>query len=251
VPNECVLTTQEIMQRRYNGETLQTIATDAGVSRQRIEQIISAEGGISLAEVQHRRRKNAEKAKQALTERIREEVAQGAYSSTDVAERLGLSKVEVSKAWPEDLSKSRLTPQNSPLKYTDEDLFKYLREVPPHHPDGLCTVSKYKALREAGTITGPTPPTFYKRFGTWNAACEAAGVPHGEGRAFYAQNFSDEQIIDVMVEYLNDHPHPSVENYSAWARDKAHAPSLALFRIRFGFWNEAKRRAIEKMNADA
>ena len=67
-----------------------------------------------------------------------------------------------------------------------------------------------------GQVTGPSVPRIWQRYGSWTAACEAAGVEPGRTvRSNYESRWSDHDIADIVRLYLLD---PNAPNSAKWIR---------------------------------
>jgi hypothetical protein len=87
----------------------------------------------------------------------------------------------------------------------------------------------------------PTPRTYELRYGSWNAACEAAGVPHAPSTAHNYSPWTQEQCVEAIVavaEVLG--AMPSIDDYNAVRRlERPDLPSHATIRGRCGGWARA------------
>lgn len=96
----------------------------------------------------------------------------------------------------------------------------------------------------------PSVTVIVTRFGSWNAACAAAGlITH---RApFDRAAITDEQLIGFVAEYLAGEPptpgdRGGIRGYTHWAQTN-HAPGPGVLRSRFGSWSRAKVLAVEQL----
>lgn len=123
--------------------------------------------------------------------------------------------------------------------FTDDDLLAALRAAAGG--DALSTAA-YE--RHRSTAGGPSVAWIIRRFGSWRAACAAAGLPT-HARSARAATWSDEQLIGYVAAYLADlepGARSSFAGYSAWAATQDGAPSGATVRARIP-WAEARRHA--------
>jgi DNA-binding transcriptional ArsR family regulator len=92
----------------------------------------------------------------------------------------------------------------------------------------------------------PSSVTFIRRWGTWTAACERAGIRAVEPRRTnYTQEFSDEDVLDSINRFIEDTGQTTFAAYKAWASKHGFA-SGALVIIRHGSWSEARRKAMHR-----
>ena len=104
----------------------------------------------------------------------------------------------------------------------------------------------YDQLVADGIVPGPGKQTAFTLFGSWVAACDAAGITPGDTlRANYERRWTDVEIDLALIEYLTDPFLPgTADGYDEWAA-LHEVPSGALIRMRnFGSWKEATRRAL-------
>jgi hypothetical protein len=81
-----------------------------------------------------------------------------------------------------------------------------------------------------------------RRFGSWRAACAAAGVGANATRST-SRRWSEDDLVAIVAAYLRSPGSTgSFADYSAWARTQPDAPSGATLRQR-GTWADLKQRA--------
>ncbi|WP_141012725.1 homing endonuclease associated repeat-containing protein [Nocardioides sambongensis] len=123
--------------------------------------------------------------------------------------------------------------------FTDDDLLAALRDAAG---GSALSTAAYERHRE--TAGGPSVAWIIRRFGSWRAACTAAGLPT-HARSARAATWTDEQLVAHVAAYLAD-LEPGVRGsfagYSAWATAQQGAPSGATVRARMP-WADARRRA--------
>ena len=108
------------------------------------------------------------------------------------------------------------------------------------------TGEAFDGLVADGLVPGPSRQIAMTVFGSWVAACEAAGVTPGDTlRPSYERRWTDDEIDLALVEYLTTPDSPGTgEGYEQWAKDRE-VPSGPLVRSRsFGSWKEVTRRAL-------
>lgn len=92
----------------------------------------------------------------------------------------------------------------------------------------------------------PSSVTFIRRWGTWTKACEAAGIRAAETRRVsYAQEFSNDDILDGINQFIDETGTTSFHKYTAWAKGSG-AASGPLVVIRHGSWSDARVKAINR-----
>lgn len=89
-----------------------------------------------------------------------------------------------------------------------------------------------------------SPALLIRRFGSWRAACEAAGLSANTTRST-SRRWTDEEVVAIVARYLGSPGATgSFADYSEWARATADAPSGATLRQR-GSWADIKKRALD------
>lgn len=241
----------DMIERRWRGDTLDEIGADHGVTRERIRQLLKKYGGPTAEEVRGRR------TARELEEQLEREGAIGAavrraldergpMTVAEVAEISAYDPVEISKAWPRDLAHLRLhAAGNYENRWSDEAILEAIRQAALY--EYPLTTNAYAELVSQGQVQGPSMPRIWQRFGSWTAACEAAGVVPGRTmRRHYESRWSDDDLLRVARQYLLD---PSAANsagrFDEWRRAVVpDGPSFQTLRNRFGSWTEVKRRAL-------
>lgn len=105
------------------------------------------------------------------------------------------------------------------------------------------TAGAYDAWQR-GRDEAASPALLIRRFGSWRAACTAAGVSANATRST-TRRWSEADLIAAVASYLRvDGATGSFADYSAWARSQPDVPSGATLRQR-GTWADLKRRASE------
>jgi DNA-binding transcriptional ArsR family regulator len=169
-------------------------------------------------------------------------------SVEDLALRLDLSKSSVSRylrgAQEQKLVVSRK--QSPTQKFTDAEMAAALKEAYRRLPDRSKGLSrkKYAALMAGEDV--PAAATFIRRYKTWSEACRLAGINAAKARRDnYVQEWSTDDIIDAVAEFIESGDHTSYHQYELWAR--AHGrPSGPLLVQRLGGWADARKAAITK-----
>lgn len=85
------------------------------------------------------------------------------------------------------------------MSHTDEELLRYLREFSDKY-NRPPTSHEISADESA-----PSPSPYYTRFGSWNAALEAAGLtPKNAPNPEY----TDEELVDPFRKFADEHGRP-------------------------------------------
>jgi hypothetical protein len=185
----------------------------------------------------------------------------------DLLDRGAITKTEYADQKAELLRGERPRGRSRSRRWERDELLAVLRLAASHHEQ--LTVQRYTDLRTLGLLPGPTPAIFNREFGSWSAACAAAGIRSGKKlHSNYSRKWTDEELLDFVIEYVSE-PRSGVTGESLtvrgmeqWLRSlraSREAPSLATLRNRLGSWSgmrsealsTTKRRAASKARAAA
>lgn len=170
-------------------------------------------------------------------------------SVDDLAEALEMPKSTVSRYL-------RGTPQHASVitrkksdytTYSDEQKKQSLQEAwgqlsPAEQEKGLSR-SRYDKL-VGKRKDYPSSVTFVRRYGSWSAACEAAGLKaSAPRRSNYEREFEDEDVVEGVRQFIEETGKTSFHAYAAWAKTSGTA-SGPLVIVRLGSWSEARRLAL-------
>jgi hypothetical protein len=126
--------------------------------------------------------------------------------------------------------------------FTEADILRALRAAAAICGEPLSH-GRYDAVaREVG---GPTATRIIQRFGTWSAACAAAGVRSAAPQRAYRQLWDADRVAAAVREYLADEPAGTYAGYAQWARAADGRPSGTTVRNVLGNWNAAKAAAFD------
>jgi len=89
-----------------------------------------------------------------------------------------------------------------------------------------------------------SPALLIRRFGSWRAACSAAGLQANTTRST-TRRWSDEDVVAIVAAYLrSEGASGTFAGYSEWAKEQDDAPSGATLRQRAA-WADIKQRAAD------
>jgi hypothetical protein len=174
------------------------------------------------------------------------EIRMTATGRTDLA-ALDLSKSSVSR-YLRGTDEHRLvvSRKQSPVqKFTDAQMGEALREAYRQLDDRSKGLSRkrYKEIMAGQSV--PAAATFIRRYGTWSEACRLAGVTASKARRDnYVQDWSNDDIVAAVDEFISTTGITSYHAYAAWARYHGR-PSGPLLVQRLGGWADARRLAIK------
>lgn len=124
--------------------------------------------------------------------------------------------------------------------FSDDQLLDGLRAAAAELGDPLTNgaYDTWQRVRD----TAASPALLIRRFGSWRAACAAAGLRANTTRST-SRRWSEEDLVAAVADYLAA-PGASgtFADYAAWAKTQDGAPSGATLRQR-GSWADLKRRA--------
>ena len=251
---------------RTDGMTLEQIGKRLGVTRERARQLAkkvapyvgsdlvrqSVEGPrrhrlLKLENEAARRHAQSEAARALVLERP-------GIALLDLAQHLGLDEREARRAVPDYLAKFVLGHAQrhgmSPVpRHSQEQLLAAVRHAGTfYHP---LSAPQYDDLVAVGEIDAPGSQTVAKRFGTWKAACLAAGVESFSiGRSLYETKWSWDEVVNFVVEYLmSSETSGTFPDYERWrSRQVNAAPSGALVRNTLDSWGAAVGIALLRIS---
>jgi hypothetical protein len=238
LPPAVFATTEErnlyVVQMREDGHTLQSIGDSINLTREMVRLITKANEGPSAKTV----RTNREVKKKAEALAVLKDL--GTADVETLAAHLDERPARVRQLLGKQAKKLPKGRANFEKIFSDEDLLTILR-LASEKVVGPLTTSKYKKLK-----IQPTIAVYLARFGTWNQACEKAGVTHGPTmRKSYTRAHSEEDMLAFIASYLADpRTNGSAIGYEHWQRKVEGAPSLSLIRQRIGKWNDIKARLV-------
>lgn len=235
---------------RADGWSLDEIAARFEVSRERVRQILRAQGGgPGPQDVVAARRRRVEAQAEA---RIDELLAlwRVGEDPTVLAAKLGLqpsacrATIErFATAVDRAARQSSLAPARGVPTYSDEDILAALISAATRL-GRVPSAKDYRTLARHHRY--PSLPTVLNRMGGWSAAVAAAGLPVSRGSGYARpRRWTEEACWDALrlaVEALGDVP--SVLAYERFAAGRDDVPSSATVRNRLGRWSSVTARLV-------
>jgi DNA-binding transcriptional ArsR family regulator len=223
---------QELLAAHERGESVSAMAEEHGLRREAIASELSKHG---IGE--------PSPAREAVLEYVRKNPG---LSVDDLSLRLDLSKSSVSRylrGTPEHrlVVSRKVSPTQ---KFTDAQMADALRDAFRQLDDRSKGLSRkrYKELMAGQDV--PAAATFIRRYGTWSEACRLAGVTAAKARREnYQQDWSNDDIVAAIIEFIDETGLTAYHAYAEWAR-KHDKPSGPLLVQRLGGWADARRLAI-------
>lgn len=139
-------------------------------------------------------------------------------------------------------------PRSGVKNYTSDELIESLKEASPSVAGNLSHEAYRRFVEGSPTLSDgrprPGPQAMHLRFGTWNGALEAAGLP-ANPKAGPPKKYDDPVVLlQSVVLCWQDLGHPpTVKEYDHWQRVKSGHPSPAIALRRLQSWNTALVRA--------
>ncbi|WP_141788794.1 homing endonuclease associated repeat-containing protein [Oryzihumus leptocrescens] len=139
-------------------------------------------------------------------------------------------------------------PRNVGKNFTTEELAASLKEAATTVPGNLSVEAYRRFISASPTLsTGrnrPGPQAMHLRFGSWNGALEAAGLPANPPAGPPKQYDNPITVLESVVACWQSLGHPpTVADYDKWQRGKEGHPSPAIAVRVLGSWNTALVRA--------
>lgn len=239
---------QRMVELRERGLTLQEIAAEVGLTRERVRQVLKTVGGPTAADVRQVQEARRNAAHQRLAKRIREDLASHPGSSQEeIAARLGIDKADVRSHVPDGMRGLIVNPSGSVEQvWSDDAVFEAIRHAATY--TFPLTAKAYSRLVRSGEVRGPSLARVWQRFDSWTAACRAAGVEAGTPpRDNYQSKWTDEDIRDFVRRFLSDPEfRGTIAEYDPWRRARGiDAPSSGVLRHRLGRWTSIKREVLQ------
>jgi len=229
----------KLLAAHKRGESVSAMAIEHGLRREAIASEL-AKHGIG----------EPSPAREAVLEYVRKNPG---LSVDDLSLRLDLSKSSVSR-YLRGTKEHKLVvsrKQSPSVKFTDAQMADALKAAYRQLDDRSKGLSRkrYKELMEGKNV--PAAATYIRRYGTWSEACRLAGVTAAKARRDnYVQDWSNEDIVAAVAEFIASTGQTSYHAYADWARENS-KPSGPLLVQRLGGWAVARRRAIAEEPAVA
>ena len=239
---------QQMLELREAGATLEEIGAKFGLTRERARQILKELNAPSSSELAERKRVAKQvREKEVLIEVERDLREHPATTVEDTALRLGIKQSELRSLLPADIKYRFLPPpkEAQPRRWSQEEVIKAIQQAGTM--EFPLSSNAYTSLLEQRLISGPSAPRIWQLFGSWSAACDAAGVESfAHGNSGFGTRWSDDEMFSMVRTYLVEETgRPTASRYDQWAREHADAPSLGTIRNRLGLWSTVLRRALE------
>jgi hypothetical protein len=253
-------TTERMWELHQNGYTLEKISLRFGMTREGVRQRL-ARSGKQLLTTDERAHLRLEA--QLSGARMKKEEVKRAFSLTgsrretseitDIPVNLiGIIIDELrTEGFQPEIYQNRRGGHGGKIS-THEELIQEVRRAASIMGEPLM---RFYYSKDAGKHGLPAVHTLMKRFGSWERACEVAGVKTNAPRGKRPKSFSDEDAIAALQTCRDEIGKvPSIGNYEKWWRandgktackkDGEGLPGQLTIRLLFGGWKAAQRRAF-------
>ena len=239
-----------ILAMRMQGKTLEEIGLSFDITRERVRQIILKFGpDLNFPNITELRNKEKEEKLRSIAIEISANWNSFCkYNFAMLAQEYNLSipvirqvVTKVQHAYLSANEESHIEKQ-----WTADDCIGVLKEAATYAFP--LTVLEYRRLIESNSISGPTLPIFFARFGSWIDACAAAGVETGIAQREYDSAWSDSDLVRIVRKFLWESKDTSwsIQSYDTWrANHESQMPSTGSLRNRLGTWSEIRVLALE------
>lgn len=237
IPKDVDPRTLDAATRYAQGETFQSISEKAGVTRERVRQLIKA----SPWEPPAIREKLA-----YLHDERAGEVAEAvqAWSQNNPGAPLseGSKTLRIDEAMMRSVLGARArshmptASKKASTRATKDDIVAALRRC--HKETGSLTLSTYAQWARDNGCVGPQ--TAAQRFGSWAAAVNASGVRKAR-KIDRHRAHSEQDLWAALVEGLRHNPSATAEEWANWASETPGMPSLTTLRMRLHLpWSQLR-----------
>lgn len=242
---------KEICELALSGKTLQEIATQFDVTRERVRVILLKNNSLTPKDV----RKNLKVEKLELDNQISQTLSSWIRSHmgctmVELALGSGIKQADCVSHLPTEIDHLILNPGESAnsntwvtKKWTDNQILDGIRAA-----GGIKSPLSYVSfdrLRKEQNIDAPSAVRILQRFGTWKKACEQAGVKSGHTvRSNYHRNWTEEEMINWLATFMRQSSTSSHDAYNQWSKNQVGAPGGQTIRNTIGSWAECCELAL-------
>lgn len=242
---------QYCCRRRAEGATYQVIGDEVGLTRERVRQLILRADGPDTTIARQARQHTRDVVLRDLAKRAISDRRENPGSTIlAAAERLGTTDVLLRRCLAPEVLKLYVDPRKRSTalrKWTIEQMVAAIQEAATMAFP--LTANDYQNCLSQRLFLGPSIVRIQQVFGSWLAACEAAGVEGGQPRrAGYSSRWRDDDLLAFVTSYLSEvESTGTFAGYDAWARGRDDAPSGQTLRNRLGSWIGIKKLALARL----
>ena len=243
---EAEIRRDEIAERLRNGESIQSIAEEFGVTGEAIHKIRRKLNIPRSAQIRNGRQDQLSASISAWV------LSHPGCSHEEIANEFMLPNEDIEKLLIKE-SKHLVLRENATsrinalqVRWTKDQTFLALQKAANRLSP--LTRENYDSFRTEGVISGPSGIRIIQIFGKWSAACELAGVESGDARhSNYKRKWTREEISEYVGIFLLCSGSHSVDSYDEWARKEPGTPSSGTVRNEFESWSNARDEALRLM----
>ena len=212
------------------GNSLEEIGAASCLSRERIRQVLTQYFGTSYKDLscihndleRERSLDTSNQIKLFFESNLE-------VSLTKLSAELGLTDAEVLSAVPKRLHRFIDREKNTKVHRSDPKLKIILALRAAQDYEFVLTKDKYENLVRTGYVDGPGWQTVTKAFGTWNKACEAAGVTHTGRSSRVMKQYTRQDVVETYSTYMLDKlTTGSISMYEEWSVGRAVASAATI-----------------------
>ena len=243
-----------------DGMTLNEIALQFGLSRERARQILR-EIGFSIRTIRNQRVDNNKLNQELLTQTIVSWItAHPGCRVTEVSYALSISESVVISLCPQAtkgllLIVKKKRDSDAYRRYSRQQTLDALKKAFEIRNPSMSMYSVgetepltgpfYEKLRNENAVVGPSQARIIQVFGTWKEACEEAGVPCVDAvRDVYELRWTDDELINQLAEFISTSESPNAANFETWCQQDDSRASLGTIRNQIGQWAESSELAL-------
>lgn len=239
---------QTILEMRMAGFSLQSIANQFDLTRERVRQILlESSHGIAIKDLRRRKKIKVQQDTWDFVTLNWEQVKLLTVKELSIKLSVAQSKLRQILS-PYQLTFLAANEDNTlEKKFSTLDCIKSLQQAQTY--SFPLTTKSYSKLIASRDVSGPSLPLLLNRFGSWRDACKIAGVEAGEAaRELYDQQFTNHEILCYIRNFMASQLDGSwsIERYVEWREQHCpEAPSIASVRNRIGNWPQVRVEALE------
>lgn len=231
---------QEILAMRVLGQSLPSIAAEVGLTVEGVRQRVLRYQGPTAAQVRGLVAVREHRREQACLDQVDLWVRQHPGCTVEqLASGTACTVADIRRMLPALTSRARIARDGRDRQlHTHTQLLDGLRRVAQR--EGRLTLTAYR--RHPAQLPLATPATVIKRFGSWAAAVEKAGLQPAKHRGGPPRAWTNQDLIEIVDHYLEDPQSTGeFEDFRRWLKSRPNSPSAALVMLRLGSWTAAKQ----------
>jgi len=234
-----------IYKMRYEEKkTLQEIADNFKITRERIRQILQASNKKNDIQ-QERKILKINALKNIINENW---TSMAKLTVQEISTNLKISKPYLRNHILSQIQVAQIDCNKAVAKrykLTKEECVRALQRAQAYHFP--LTAKQYASLLKNNELTGPSLASLLQRFGTWINACATAGVNTGESHNQYSKKWSDSDLLIFVFKFMQQTTPKNWTkgNYDQWRKNPLiQGPSFTLCTVQLGNWRTIKKQVF-------